>query len=338
MTNRRNFIKHLSVAGILSSIPAVPIPQQSGKILEENLAELKIWAELLHLSANMWGKLYPDLLFDESLWNDALKKMVDVGMNMVVIDLGDGVKYESHPEIAVNNAWTVSKLQNELEKIRKMGLEPIPKMNFSTCHDAWLRNYSRMVSTKQYYDVCRDLIAEVIRLFDTPRFFHLGMDEENEANQKDDDLIIIRGNDLYWGDLYFLLGEVFKGGSRPWVWQDYVRYFPEKLSKMMPKSVLQSNWYNGKDFDPKTNNEVKAYQTLEALGYDQLPGGSNYYDGTEENILNNVKFCVKNIADQRLLGFIQSPWKQTVEENRAHILKSIDLAGSAKTWYEKNHK
>ena len=29
-----------------------------------------------------------------------------------------------------------------------MGLEVIPKMNFSTCHDSWLKNYQRMVSTK----------------------------------------------------------------------------------------------------------------------------------------------------------------------------------------------
>jgi len=29
--------------------------------------------------------------------------MVDRSMNMVVIDLGDAIKYESHPEIAVKN-------------------------------------------------------------------------------------------------------------------------------------------------------------------------------------------------------------------------------------------
>jgi hypothetical protein len=331
MTNRRKFIKQVAAAGLISSIPNVLKSEQkpSGG---------KIWACLLHLSANMWKKHLPDLQLSEPLWNDALEKMVDSGLNMVVIDLGDAVKYESHPEIAVNNAWSTKRLRDEIAKIRKMGLEPIPKLNFSTCHDSWLGVYDRMVSTEKYYEVCRDLIAEVIELFDKPRLFHLGMDEENEAVQKDYDLIVIRQNQLYWGDLYFLLGEVEKGGSRPWVWQDYVRYHPEIFAKMMPKSVLQSNWYNGNNFNEETNKEVKAYQTLEALGYDQVPGGSNYYKGTEKNILNNVQFCNKYISDQRLLGFIQSPWRYPVEENRENILKSIELAGEAKTWFDKNHK
>ena len=331
MTNRRKFIKQVSAAAVVSSMPNVLLSQQ--KYFND-----KIWALLLHLSVNMWSEYLPDLQLSESLWNDALEKMVNVGLNMVVIDLGDGVKYESHPEIAVNNAWTTTRLHDELGKIRKMGLEPIPKMNFSTCHDAWLGDYGRMVSTKQYYDVCRDLIAEVIDLFDTPRFFHLGMDEENASNQRNHDLITIRQNDLYWGDLYFLIGEVFKEGSRPWIWQDYIRYYPEKFAQMMPKSVLQSNWYNKTDFDEPKNKSVKAYIDLEALGYDQVPGGSNYYEGTEKCFFNNVKFCYENVADRRLIGFIQSPWKHIVEENRAHILKSIELVGDAKTWFDKNYQ
>jgi len=331
MKNRRKFIKQVAAAGILSSIPNVMKSQQKP-------IDGKIWACLLHLSVNLWKAHLPDLQLSESLWNDALEKMVDSGLNMVVIDLGDAVKYESHPEIAVNNAWSTKRLRDEIAKIRKMGLEPIPKLNFSTCHDSWLGVYDRMVSTEKYYDVCRDLIAEVIELFDRPRLFHLGMDEENEAVQKGYDLIVIRQNQLYWGDLYFLIGEVSKGGARPWVWQDYVRYHSEEFAKMMPKSVLQSSWYNGNNFNEETNNGLKAYQTLEALGYDQVPGGSNYYKDTEKNIQNNVQFCIKYIADQRLLGFIQSPWRRTIEENRANILKSIELAGEAKTWFDKNHK
>ncbi len=328
MTNRREFIKQVSAAAVASSMPNVLLSQQK-------YSNEKIWALLLHLSVNMWKDYWPDLQLSESLWKDVLEKMVNAGMNMVVIDLGDGVKYESHPEIAVNNAWTTTRLQDELREIRKMGLEPIPKMNFSTGHDAWLGDYGRMLSTKQYYDVCRDLIAEVIDLFDTPRFFHLGMDEENARNQQNHDLVTVRQNNLYWGDLYFLIGEVFKGGSRPWVWQDYIRYYPEKFADMMPKSVLQSNWYNLTNFDDLTNKSVKAYIDLEALGFDQVPGGSNYYEDTEKCFFNNVKFCSENIADSRLLGFIQSPWKYTVEENRERILKSIEQAGDAKVWFDK---
>ena len=103
---------------------------------------------------------------------------------MVVIDLGDGVRYESHPEIAVENASPVEQLREELARLRERGLEPIPKLNFSASHDIWLGPYSRQVSTEPYYAVCRDLIAEAIEIFDHPRLFHLGMDEELAHHQR----------------------------------------------------------------------------------------------------------------------------------------------------------
>src|SRR3954469_13010236 len=98
-----------------------------------------IWGNLLHLSYNMWDDhvhenprspyvMYrPELRFDESLWNDLLAQMARAGVNLVVIDLGDGVLYDSHPEISVKGAWTPEKLRGELAKMRAMGLEPIPK-------------------------------------------------------------------------------------------------------------------------------------------------------------------------------------------------------------------
>ena len=68
-----------------------------------------ILANLLHLSYNMWGdwanpkngpqwQCQPYLRFDEKVWNDLLDAMHKRGMNMVVIDVGDGIEYASHPE------------------------------------------------------------------------------------------------------------------------------------------------------------------------------------------------------------------------------------------------
>ncbi len=330
---RRDFIKVGTASGVILSVPKVFFFNKS-RVYNQN----KTWAFLIHLSVNMWKNYYSELQFSESLWNEALNKMVESGITTVVIDLGDGVRYESHPEIAVRGAWTTEKLSKEIAKIRRMGLEPIPKLNFSTCHDEWLGRYGKAVSSEEYYKVCKNLIKEVSFLFNKPRFFHLGMDEETQEEQKEYDLIVIRQGAQYWGDMYFLLGEVLKNGARPWIWQDYVRTSAEELSKMMPRYVVQSNWYNRNNFDPETNISIKAYQLLESLGYDQIPGGSNYYEGTDTNILNNVKFCTENISDERLMGFIQSSWRFTTNENRSAILKAIELMGEAKLWYEKNKR
>ncbi len=323
----------MAAAGVISTMP-------SALLAQEKPERRMIWGNLLHLSYNMWQDNVPEkfrddnyvcstceeardwaqgyrpnLTFDENVWNVLLKEMASAGMNMVMIDLGDGVQYESHPEIAVRNAWSTAKLRTELEKIRKLGLEPIPKLNFSTTHDAWLGPYSRMVSTDVYYGVCRDLIREVIALFDKPRFFHLGMDEERATHQVDQNYVVLRQNDLWWGDLYFLIGEVEKSGVRPWVWSDYAWNRPEVFFKKMPKSVLQSNWYYSYSFDLNNIIEpnktyLKLYNALEEHGYDQVPTGSNH--GEPHNFEATVDYCKKIIDPSRLYGFMTAPWRPTL--------------------------
>ena len=348
MTDRKTFIKQLSAASMACCMPNLILSAATmvkGSPFQVN--KDIIWGCLLHLGTNMWLDYMPadkpdigfdpNLRFDEEVWYASIDKMIEQGLNLVIIDVADGVQYESHPEISVKNAWSSQKLRNELDKLRKMGIEPIPKLNFSACHDAWMGVYSRMVSTKIYYEVCRDLIAEVIELFDTPRFFHLGMDEENAGNQWNYRYVVIRQNDLWWDDLYFLIEEVERRGSRPWIWADYVWHDPDKFFKKMPKSVVQSNWYYEESFDEKTAKKdwvvaLKAYEDLEKHGYDQIPSGSNFFNH-DENMLGTVKHAKKHIADKRLMGFLQIPWKMTMKKNSAAILKGIEQLGAAKKWF-----
>jgi hypothetical protein len=304
----------------------------------------KIWGCLLHLSFNMWEEyIYPgrpfrgfrpDLELDEKLWNDAIDSMVKAGANLIVIDLGDAVKYDSHPEIAVNNAWSTTRLRSEIKRLKGLGLEPIPKMNFSAGHDTWLREYSRMVSTDEYYKVCSDLIKEVCDIFETPRFFHLGMDEESANCQSTYKYVVIRKNDAWWADFYYLVSEVEQNGSRAWIWPDYMLWNePEQFFKKMPKSVLQSNWYYDEKFD-FNSKYVQAYLDLEKNGYDQIPTGS-YHNYNTGSIGSTVTFGKEHIDDSRLLGFLQSFWRPTIEENRDRIIGGIELLGKAKQSFYK---
>ena len=347
MTSRRNFIRQMAAAGFASRMPAALFSQP--KINQyKNQNNGMIWASLLHLSYNMWtdhadvvwdnlpadtysspdfqpitcmdarrwARAYrPFLTFDESTWDAILRHMVGQGMNMVVIDLGDAIKYKSHPEIAVENAWSTEKLKAELTKMRKMGLEPIPKLNFATTHQAWLGEYARMVSTKKYYSVCKNLINEVIDLFDKPRFFHLGMDEETYSHQRDYNYVAIRQNDLWWHDFYILMEEVQKNNVRPWIWSDYAWHNPDIFFNKMPKSVLQSNWYYGASLEleklsDSSKTYVKLYDTLEKHGYDQIPTGSNHSNDT--NMELTVDYCKNVIDSSRLKGFMNAPWRPTL--------------------------
>jgi hypothetical protein len=107
-----------------------------------------IWAYRLHVGYNTWcdrevpglGIPYhtakPHMRCDVSLWDDLLPRMADAVINLFVIDLGEGVRDESHPELAIEGTWEQARLADSLGRLRQLGLEPIPQLNFSTCHDA----------------------------------------------------------------------------------------------------------------------------------------------------------------------------------------------------------
>jgi len=304
------------------------------------------WGNFLYLSVNMWGDAPPifaeELRFDDALWVELTEKMAADGLDLLVIDLGDGVRYDSHPEVAVGKAWSTERLRDELTRLRQLGIEPIPKLNFSATHDAWLRQYSRQVSTPVYYEVCADLIAEVSQLFDTPRFFHIGMDEENAQDQRALQYAVMRQHDLWWHDLLFLVDRVEQAGSRAWMWSDYAWRNPEAFYAKMPKSIVQSNWYYVDRFDvpeegrPRVLEYADAslcYLDLEDHGYDQVPTASTHT--MLDNFADTVAFCAKRIAPERLLGFLQVPWRPTTNQYRGIHLAAIDLVRDAKAAFER---
>lgn len=311
-----------------------------------------IIGNLLNLSVNMWSDVpiepgrrrvrgnarYVDYLyFDQSLWDELTERMAGSGFTMVVIDLGDGVRYDSHPEIAVRGAWSTQRLRDELARLRQLGLEPIPKLNFSAAHDAWLGDYGRMVSTDRYYQVCGDLIAEVAELFDQPRFLHLGMDEEDAAHQARHQQVVVRQGDLWWNDLRFLADRVEQAGSRPWVWSDPAWGSPGQYYARMPKSILQSNWYYGLWFEAAEENRPRmlrqgeqhlTYLDLDEHGYEQIATASTWQNRWD-NFAMTVDFCTSRLAQERLLGFLQTSWLMTVPEHRDEHLRTIDVAARA---------
>jgi len=302
-----------------------------------------IVANLLHLSYNMWGDwenpakgkywcARPYMRFDEKVWNDLLVEMAKRKFNMVVIDLGDAVQYQSRPEIAIKGAWSPEKLKGELKKMREMGLEPIPKLNFSACHDQWLGKYARMVSTAEYYAVVADLIKETCDLFDKPRYFHLGMDEEEPHHQEAFEYVVSRRFDLWWKDILNLFDQTRAKGVTPWIWSDYVWNHTAEFYRRMPKDVMQSNWYRDpvrgdakSVYGAKVSMDVeccKTYVDLDKAGYEQIPTVSNWE--TPANIPNTIKFCQETCSKERLKGYILTPWRPTLEETRATHMDAIE--------------
>lgn len=302
-----------------------------------------IFAYFMGISKHMWddentpprGWYLPARYTEENrvdvpTWDTMIGFLAERKYNMLLIDVGDGIRYESHPEISAPDAWDKDFLRKKLAEARAAGLEPIPKLNFSCCHHTWLKQYRRMVSTPEYYRVVADLIREVCEVFENPRYFHLGMDEENEPNQRFRESVHIRHEELWWHDLYFYLGEVEKYGVTPWVWSDYCWDFPDSFIKRMPKSVLQSNWfYEAFKSYPESSRQGRAintYRLLSENGFRQVPCCSCWDQAGATNVRQTLAFGKDQLDPDTLAGYMVAAWASisaTAEyqlKNDAHVL------------------
>ena len=304
-----------------------------------------IWSTLVHFSTNLWfdkcnttcdgsriwrSAASPVLRFDRTLWNEYLEALIECGSNAIVIDLGDAMIYDSHPEIAVDGAFTKDEMRRELDRLNALGFEVIPKLNFSATHDEWLGEYSRMLSTDKYYEVCRDLIKETAELFDA-RLFHIGFDEETYDHQKDYGYVTIRNGDLWWHDLKFMVKCVESCGARALVWSDYARTKPDEFVQKLPKSVIPVNWYYFAEFGDNISEQsrirVQPYHILDDHGFDQIPGGSvEYY---KENMELLAKYCKEHVSKEHLLGFIQTTWASVEPKYRDLLFNGAKALGDA---------
>jgi len=292
----------------------------------------KLWIYYMYLSDHMWEDessppfgLYLPKPYKEEIstqmeaWDEIINFLPSQGFNAVLVDVGDGIQYETHPEISAPNAWSKDLMKKKLDEMRALGLTPLPKLNFSAGHDTWTKQYRRRISTPEYYQFCEDVIGEVSELFGTPELFHLGMDEEYPNNQRALECMIVRNEELWWHDVNFLFKCCEKNGTRPWVWSDYYWIHPDQFTKRMSKSVMQSNWFyflmvDEEKSDPSGwETAFRAFHELEELGYDQIPTPSTWNNGSCTR--QTVAHCKEVIAPEHLRGFMTAAWYKTTMDD-----------------------
>lgn len=319
----------------------------------------KIWAVFMMLSYSQWTPKKDHLYFDDNYWDEFLEKCHDTGINMIVLDVGDGVKYESHPEISLKDAWSRERVHSEVEKCKKLGIELIPKLNFSTGHSYWMSDYRRMTSTKPYYDFCSDVIKEIYEIFDGPRFIHLGLDEESYITSRVSDYVIYRQGQLLIDDIRFLITETNKTGALACMWHDPITEDVEAFTKAVgPDEVVIFPWWywaytNERPYKLITDvedmyanrgitceqdvpirvNFLKNILPLMEKGYKYIPTPSNFY-GVEDNTDITVEYFKNGSpSDEQILGFMTAPWLTTTPQHKEATWESLDLLKAAREKY-----
>ena len=246
-----------------------------------------IWGDLLHLGMNMWcdweNPAPPGANVEEvkirwpsqkvraemDVWRAWTDAMAREKLNMAVIDLGEALVYPSHPEIAAKGAFTPEQMRAELDRLRAQGIETVPKLNFSASHNRWLNEYRAHMGSALYRKVCAEIIADVCEIFERPRFFHIGYDEESNSHQSRFQHMVIRRGDVWWRDFLSVVDAVEKCGARAWCFSDMHWHHPDDFMKRMPKSVVQCPWNYQKD--EKHPEYCTSLDALLDAGYDMIP-------------------------------------------------------------------
>jgi hypothetical protein len=323
-----------------------------------------IWSLYAMLGQNMWFQDHPELDFDDAAWDKLLEEAVQYGFNQIVLDLGEGVQYQTHPELARKGAWSTDRVRAEVKRCRDLGIALIPKLNFSATHHLWLGEYRRMMSTKIYYDVCRDLIGEVWELFEHPEYIHLGMDEEGDPQFFAQlDMVHYRQGELIWHDLKYLCDCVLKCGAKPWIWGDMCVYHPEEFRKRIPYTdVVLSPWiYFSIRREHWTlvaskqryidSNEGKMGLTYmeeapiwQAMTHEGVKAANDGYATVPcASIWGECEYCnddvvehfVNNCDPKNLIGFMTAPWVRTNMKNIDNIKQSIKALAAAREKFVK---
>ena len=201
-----------------------------------------------------------------------------------------------------------------------------------------------MTSSRKYYEVVADLIRDVCEVFDRPRYFHLGFDEEVAAAVKGRKLAVMRQGDLWWKDFNFCVREVERHGTRAMLWSDKICGGKEDFLKRMSKGVLQVPWYYGVDFSEEkltwkpefeTSQEWSVQRNLASsiivlaeAGFDVMPCTSNWsHDGAADAMIG---FCKRRVDPAHLKGFLTAPWFMTREGQDRKLKDGIRLFAAAK--------
>jgi hypothetical protein len=125
--------------------------------------------------------------FDLDVAKSLIRRIADARMNAVMIDIENAVRYRSHPEIARSHSAPMSDLRQMVRLARKLGLEVIPKTNFSKSprhgHNDWFEPYHRLPDGPEYFRRAGMIMDELIGAV-KPRYYQIGMDEDKERGKK----------------------------------------------------------------------------------------------------------------------------------------------------------
>jgi hypothetical protein len=245
--------------------------------------------------------------------------MAEAGLNVLVIDCEDGVKYASHPELARPYSVPMATLRALVERTHRHGIETVPKINFARSHlhhhNDWFRPHNKLFDTPEYWRLASEVIDELIENVRPPRFFHVGMDEDHDRSTRQ------------YAQAIITLRDILKARRlRPVIWNDsawpaeqwpQVQVHAERCilaEKKIPRNVVEVLW----------DYETTQPRILRRL----LDGGFEVWaapGGTVELVTQAVR-VLKRLGGS---GVLLTRWGPTHRKHRKELVNWIRAVGPA---------
>lgn len=253
--------------------------------------------------------------FDAGVATAVARAAAEGGLNLLVIDCADGVKYRSHPELERHYTVPMQSLRDVLDSARGLGLELVPKLNFAQSHlhhhNDWFRPHHELRDSDEYWRLAFEIIDELIEEIKPPRFFHVGMDEDHD-----------RSHAQYARAIERLHSGLKERGLRAVVWNDsahegtpWADVHAEKCraaEERIPKDVVEVLWsYRSTASEPLKRLVDQGFEVWGAPG------------ATEEQ----VRAWRKDITELGGKGLLLTRWIPMTAENRDELVDLVKRLG-----------
>ena len=303
---------------------------------------------ILRVGSNFYdkpGALYPldiedggyktEVYFDKNTFEKLIVAAKDYGFDTVMLNLGEGIVYDSHPEIAIKGSMPKAEFKTYLNKIRELGMKVAPMLDFSALRNAWTGEYCTTAGSLWYKDFCCDILTEILELFENPEFCHLGFESEIMEKQENQAIMTRRNQEVLRRDMRALFDICDKFGTRPWIWIDEhsIEFIGGRAAdkedifkSFIPKNTILSYLY----FPPiyphyveqgRVKEEMKMCDKICSWGYDVYPMCSTWF--RHESSRDMINYHVKCVGLKSVKGWVCNPNAFTVDSKYYWILNDM---------------
>lgn len=243
--------------------------------------------------------------YDPQMARAVMRKAAEEGMNVLIVDVEDVVKFKSHPQLHRPYSVPLNTYRTLVKEAQAMGLTVVPKLNFARgddMHNAWMHPFDELADINKYCSHAIQLILELTEGLNI-RYFHIGMDEDD------------RDAETFAVTIKAIHDELARRHIRTLIWADVERRFARHQKFMtaypvLPRDIILMPW----GYAAKSSAAWIRKFTEE---------GFEVWGCCGEN-KKNVAMWLKDLNENGGKGLVATCWRPLIRKNKPHLIKTIE--------------